>query len=187
MSHIRELAEQQFKAASAEAALFELRLRLLAGYTHVSAAMPINANLSVVCDQILTSYALSLTDNETQHLKRACQIRNKLLHCEFSSNRKKLNDINPKVRDGGISCVEIDTKSPSTISSHVRAAIAGASPNQKRVSSTNTRTLQDVFGWLLESQSGGDFDESIQVFAEAMQIVLRLTQDIASPIPSRKD
>ena len=187
MTHIRELAEQQFKAASAEAALFELRLRLLAGYVPASAAMPIATKLSVVCDQILETYAQCLSEAEARHLKEACQIRNKLLHCEFSSNRKKLNVVTPKFRDGGVTSVQLDTTNPETVSAKVRAAIAGTGVGQERVSDTNTRTLRDVFGWLLESQSAGDFEESIQTLAGAIQVVSRLSQSVTPPTLNRKD
>jgi hypothetical protein len=165
----RLLAEQKFKSASGEAALFELRMRMLAGGIPGTQDKAIDVKLSVVRDGILAHYAEKIRADETQLLRHACTLRNKLLHCEFSSARQKLETLDPKPRDGGI--VRLDFGSDHQ---KIFEAIAGRDVGQRPVAQTKTRTLRDVYGWLNECQGANEFDEASAVFEQANSLLENL-------------
>ena len=56
----------------------------------------------------------------------------------------------------------------------VRAALAGDCAIRVPVSSTETRTLADVYGWLLEFQSAEEFSEAEAVFVAAIGVLQQL-------------
>jgi hypothetical protein len=170
----RELAEAQFKSASGEAALFELRIRLLAGNISQVRDSPIDINLSVVRDAILAHYQSTLTPEDNILLKKACTLRNKLLHCEFSSTRKQLDELDPKPRRGGVTQVDISGLSGKELTAKVIQATSGADVGQTVVADTKTKTLKDVFGWLHESYGANEFEEARTTFLQALAIVDRL-------------
>jgi len=50
----------------------------------------------------------------------------------------------------------------------------GMDVGQKAVAHTKTKKLKDVFGWLLEAQGAGEFDEAARVFRDAISVLERL-------------
>ncbi len=170
----REIAEEQFKSASAEAALFELRMRLLAAKIPQVCDQPIDTKLSLVRDAIIEHYKSTLKDNEKILLTKACTLRNKLLHCEFSSARKQLEQLDSKPRGGGVAKLDLNGLSGNDMAAKIVQATSGANVGQTLIADTNTRTLKDVFGWLHECGNANEFEEARTTFCEAIAIVDRL-------------
>jgi hypothetical protein len=52
--------------------------------------------------RVCQHYHQQLTAEETELFRLACELRNKLLHCEFSTERRILDEINPQPRDGSV-------------------------------------------------------------------------------------
>ena len=171
MIHPRIIAEARFKLASAEAALFELRMRMLAGTIPGIQDKKIDVNLATVQQRVCQHYHQKISAEEIELLRLACMLRNKLLHCEFSTARDKLDEINPQPqpRDGGVARLDFGNDLGKTLD-----MIAGHDVGQYAVAGTTTRTLRDVFGWLNECQSSGEFDEAASVFARANSLLEQL-------------
>ena len=170
----REIAEERFKAASAEAALFELRLRMFAGTLPNLQSLPIDENLSNIRDLVVKSVRQKLNGQDEKLLRKATTLRNKMLHCEFSAARARLNDLSPRARDGEITRLSIEGLSSAERQDTLRAALAGQGTGGVSVSSTKTKTLSDVYGWLLEFQQAEEFVEAESVFIAAMSLLDRL-------------
>lgn len=172
---LRSIAEARFKLASAEAALFELRLRALAGTIPIVQDYKIDENLAKVRDAVVAHYQSKLTAEETALLNRAVTFRNKLLHCEFSTARQHLNQIDPKARDGGVVKADIAGLDTPAMREKVTGLVSGADVGQIPVARTTTATLKNVYGWLFECQGFNEFDEAAQVFAKINQILEQLS------------
>lgn len=171
---MQNIAEQCFKAASAEAALFELRMRLRAGAISTTCDLEIETKLAAICNYILNYYKAALHDTDEKVLQRACNLRNKLLHCEFSVARQRLSEINPKARRGGVTMLDVDSLDGAAILNKLHQVKLGRDVGQKAVAHTKTKKLKDVFGWLLETQGAGEFDEAAHVFRDAISVLERL-------------
>ena len=171
----RAKAEAQFKSASAEAALFELRMRMLAGKTPQLGNKKIDLKLSEVRIDLVNCYSAQLSASEILLLEKACAIRNKLLHCEFSSARKKLDEIAPKARGGAVSQVDVSGLTGDQMAAKFIALTSGQNVGQVQVSDTPTKFLKDVLGWLVECMSENEFVEADSVFTNATAILDRLS------------
>jgi hypothetical protein len=171
----RYLAEAQFKSASAEAVLFELRMRLLAGKISAISSQPIDTKLSVVLGGILTQFQSTLKADESNLLTTACTVRNKLLHCEFSSARKQLDELDSKPRGGNVTRLDISGLSGDDMIKKISEAISGANVGQTLVADTRTKTLKDVYGWLLECHHANEFEEARKTFCQAIAVLDRLS------------
>lgn len=170
-SPILTIVEHDYKAASGEAAFYELRLRLLAGTISTISVKPIDIPLSKLLDAIVEHYGSLIKDDDAKLLKKACYIRNKLLHCEFSSARQHLNELSPKKRVGGVIRLDTANLDAATIVSKINDVATGHDVGQVSVSVTNTKTLKDIVGWLLECQGANEFNEAINIFQDACVII----------------
>jgi hypothetical protein len=70
---------------------FELRARLLAGTIPTARSQPIDIKLSIVLGAIRAHFQSTLKADEGNLLTKALAVRNKLLHCEFSTAHAHLN------------------------------------------------------------------------------------------------
>jgi hypothetical protein len=174
MSFASAIGNGPFKAAAGEGAYFELRMRLGGGITPKVCDLSIDTNLSVLKDAIIEHHAAKLTTDDVALLTRACRLRNKLLHCEFSSARKHLQEHNPKTRDGGVIGLKVGEN--DSILELITKLRAGVDVGQKPMSSTTVKKLSDVFGWLLEMQGAGEFEEAIGVFQQAVAVLDKLPE-----------
>src|SRR6516162_7763304 len=95
-----------FKAAAAEGAVLELKLRLLAGKVPALQKYAHQKHLEAIEDELATHFGahLSLAERETLRLCR--QLRNKVLHSDFRAAREKLRALGAEDGQGGV--VKID-------------------------------------------------------------------------------
>ncbi len=173
MSSPRTIAENNFSQASAHAALFELRVRLRAGAVPTSADLPIDTNLANVVMKVIEHYQDRLSDTEKTALKEACRLRNKVLHCEFSTARKLLDPDGTQSHSGGV--VQVSGVTPENVLSTLNQLNAGKDVGQQAVSGTATKKHRDLFGWLLESHSAGEFADATEFFKKAIALIDRLS------------
>ena len=176
---MRAIAEATFKAASAEAALFELRMRMCAGCIRSIQDLPIDTKLGDVRDAVLSHFHSSLSLRERELLKSATLLRNKILHCEFSSARVRLNEVHSKPRGGGVNELPIPSLAMHEIEARVRAVLEGDDIGQSLVAHTKTKTLRDTFAWLIEFQAADEFCEATSIFATALLLLDRLQTRVA--------
>ncbi len=176
------VATQRFKAASGEGAVFELKMRLCAGTIPSIEQLPIDTALGKLREAIVQHFQSRLSAAEQLLLEEACRIRNKLLHCEFSAFRERLDGLTSRSRDGGVMVLTgLDTSDPAAALAKFEQMLKGANVGQQAVASTKTKTLRDVFGWLTECCGAGEFEEASVTFQKACDM---LEQLLGSQIPT---
>jgi hypothetical protein len=87
----RQCAEEQFKSASAEAALFRVACATPRRNDPYGTQPTIDTKLSIVLGAIRAHFQSTLKADEDNLLTKALAVRNKLLHCEFSTAHEHLN------------------------------------------------------------------------------------------------
>ena len=163
---------EPFKAAAAEGAVVELKLRLLAGkfptlqkYAHQKKLEDIEAELA-------KHFGDSLSDAEKETLRLCRQLRNKVLHTDFCAARGKLNELGIETSSGDIRKIDVQVVSIAEISHKLGAAKAGT--EGALVAETLSTESGSVLGWFLEAGNAGDFQKASIVFKVASAIVDRL-------------
>jgi hypothetical protein len=165
-----------FKAAAAEGAVVELKLRLLAGkipamqkYAHQKRLEDMEAELAKHFDSALSA--------EEKEILRLCrQLRNKVLHTDFCAARGKLNELGVETPSGSVKKIDIPVVSIAKISQKLRDAKAGT--EGMFVAETSSTDSGGVLGWFLEAGNAGDFHQASIAFKGASAIVDRLARQL---------
>ena len=179
-----EVFVEQYKAAAAEGAVVELKLRLLAGkipslhtYAH--------AQKLEYIETVVSQYFGHVVSEEDKKALSLCrQLRNKVLHCDFRAARSKLEDLGYEASGGRVKAVDVSEVSGTSLVDKIHAAVEGVEGTFKYVAETGSTEFGSVFGWLLELGAAGDFCKAVEAFKNASAIVERLsvtseTQDVA--------
>lgn len=170
----------QYKAAAAEGAVVELKLRLLADkipalqkYAHEKSI----ANIELEVAQHFANF-LSEEDNKTLSLCR--QLRNKIFHANFSEARSKLVALGGRAQRGGV--IKVGSSGLSSIkpAEKITNAISGVEGTFEYIADTETSKPGSIFGWLLEITESGDLLQSIDAFKKAVAIIDRLMVEAVS-------
>jgi hypothetical protein len=163
---------EPFKAAAAEGAAVELKLRLLAGkipalqkYAHQNRLEDIEVDLA-------KHFGGSLSAAEKETLRLCRQLRNKVLHTDFHAARGKLNELGVETSSGNVRRIDIPVVSVAEISRKLSATQAGTEGTL--VADTSSTDAGSVLGWFLEAGSAGDFQKAVSAFKGASAIVDRL-------------
>jgi hypothetical protein len=163
---------EPFKAAAAEGAALELKLRLLAGKVPALQKYTHQDQLGKIEPDLVQHFGNSLSDDEKEILRWCCQLRNKVLHSDFRAARKTLNKLGVETPSGGVKMVNTAGASNAEIVEKIRGVQAGT--EGALVSNTPSRNLSSVYGWFLEAGRAGDFEKAIEAFTKAAAIVDRL-------------
>jgi hypothetical protein len=99
--------ELQYKAAAAEGAIVELKLRLLADKVPELQKFAHDKELRAVETLIGKHFSDALTDEEKATLALCRQLRNKILHCDFRAARQKLEEMGIATERGGVKKIDI--------------------------------------------------------------------------------
>lgn len=170
------LMEPRFRKASAAAAAFELRARIVAGTVPHLATLKIDVSLTRVLDALADHFGEVLTEEDRAVLHRARLLRNKLLHCELSRVRGTLNEASPRTRGPHVHALDVEGLDGPDLVARVRGLGRGEDVGQRAVGETATRTLGDVYGWMAEAGSAGEFEEAADAFERAVQVLAALTR-----------
>ena len=156
---------EQFKSAAAEGAIVELKLRLLADKFPALQECAHSQFLDEIEKKVEAYFADYLSDENKATLKLCRQLRNKLLHGNFSVAREKLGELGVGPHRGGVKRVDL------------------ATGNTEYVADTASTTGPGrIFGWVLEMGESGDFLDALEIFGKAEQILDWLATDaIVSP------
>jgi hypothetical protein len=162
----------QYRVAAGEGAVLELKMRLLAN--KVPRLRPfVDEHLEDVEEQIITAFAKHLSDTEQAQLQTCRQLRNKVLHCDFPKARSKLHELGaPKVR-GGIRQFRFNSQTPEGIAKDLEDAAPGRVAGRE-VADMTSKAEANIYGWLLELGTAGDFQRAADVFRVACGILDRL-------------
>jgi len=163
----------QFKVASGEGAALELRLRLLANREPKLRRFA-TKKMNGMEPQIIRLFREDLREEECAQLRLCVELRNKILHCDFPSARQRLKDLGAPQEHAG-TVVQFDL-------------VPGEENRARRVVDIPEHEPPDIFGWLLEMGSGGDFVRAADLFFNVSKIVDRLawvssTRDLPLPAP----
>ena len=173
MNPLRGIVEQQFKAAAAEGALYELRMRLLADKAPAIQKAAYKADLRDVEHLIVTAFSDALCDDEKRLLEQCRQLRNKLLHCDFNALRKKLAEQGVDPRHGEVKRIDIARLSGAEMAGKISDVAANAPGSFEYVGDMPAKA-GTVFGWLFDAGTSGNFKEAASSFARAAAIIERL-------------
>ncbi len=153
----------------------ELKLRMLADKVPELQKYAHAARLEKVEEEVIAHFAGALASKERSVLSRCRQLRNKILHGDFTAARGKLSELGAplpprcvvrKIDICGLSLPELEKKGAQ--------AQAGDRSVYEDVADTNTKESGTIFGWLLEMHSTSAFQEAVTVFRKAAQIIDRL-------------
>jgi hypothetical protein len=165
---------EPFKTAAAEGAVVELKLRLLAGKIPALQKYAHQKRLKDIETELAKHFADALSDEEKETLALCRQLRNKVLHADFSAARGKLNELGVATAAGQVLKIDITEVSVATISKKLHAAKAGAEGTL--IADTLSTDSGGVLGWFLEAGNAGDFQKASIAFKGASAIVDRLAE-----------
>jgi hypothetical protein len=161
-----------FKAAAAEGAAVELKMRLLAGKIP---ALQKHAHRIVLEDieaGLIEHFGAALSDEDKETLRLCRQLRNKVLHSDFRAARDKLSELGIASSSGGVVKIDLPVATAAEVAAKIEAAKAGV--EGVRVADTLSTDAGSVFGWFLEAAQSGDFAKAGAAFRSAAKIVDRL-------------
>jgi len=161
-----------FKAAAAEGAVVELKMRLLAGKIP---ALQKHAHRIVLKDieaGLIEHFGAALSDEDKGALRLCRQLRNKVLHSDFRAARDKLSELGIASSPGGVVKIDLPVVTVIEVAKKIEAAKAGT--EGVRVADTLSTDAGSVFGWFLEAGQSDDFAKASTAFKSAAEIVDRL-------------
>jgi hypothetical protein len=164
----------EYKAAAAEGAVLELKLRLLADKVPALQSFAHAQSLAEIETQIAHHFGAALTEEERKTLCLCRVLRNKILHGKFRAAREKLTELGIETQHGGVKKVDLAGLSTSQMTEKITHAIAGTPGSYEHVADTEAKALGSVYGWLLEVHRAGDFRQAVDAFKKAAVIVDRL-------------
>ena len=163
-----------FKAAAAEGAAVELKMRLLAGKIP---ALQKHAHKIVLEDieaGLIEHFGAALSDEDKGTLRLCRQLRNKVFHSDFRKVRDKLSELGIASSPGGVVKIDLPIVTVTEVAKKIEAVKAGT--EGIRVADTSSTDAGSVFGWFLEAGQSGDFVKAGTAFKSAAEIVDRLAR-----------
>jgi hypothetical protein len=156
-----EIFIEEFGNVAAIASIYELKLRLLADKTASIKDKSHAHRLEELEDAFIEHFRDKLTVEGITLLKTGRQLRNKVLHGDFSVAAAKVEELRPGVLSkGGVTALNLKDGTLKT------------------VSGTDSRDT-GIFGWLLECKTSGLFDQCRDIFAKMIGIVAQISHDEA--------
>lgn len=161
-----------FKAAAAEGAAVELKMRLVAGKIPALQKHAHRIVLEDIETGLIEHFGAALSDQDKETLRLCRQLRNKILHSDFRAARDKLGELGVVSSPGGVVKIDLPVVTAAEVASKIEAAKAGM--EGVRVADTLSTDMGSVFGWFLEAAQSGDFAKAAAAFKNAAEIVDRL-------------
>lgn len=171
-SFVEILYVNAFKAAAAEGAVVELKMRLLAGKVPALHKEAHSLFLTNIEAGLIDHFGAALSDSDKENLRLCRQLRNKVLHTDFRAARDKLGKLGLESSPGDVVKLDLSVATVSEVPKKIEAAKVGKEGT--RVADTPTTDAGSVFGWFLEAGASGDFDKATTAFKNAAAIVDRL-------------
>jgi hypothetical protein len=163
-----------YKAAAAEGAVLELKLRLLADKVPALQSFAHAQRLEEIETKIAQHFGAALTEAEKKTLAQCRVLRNKILHGNFRAAREKLTELGKVTPGGGVKKVDLGGLSAPQMRTKVTQAIAGEPGSYQSVADTEAKAPGSVYGWLLEVHTAGDLRQAVDAFQQAAMIADRL-------------
>ena len=162
---------EPFKAAAAEGAVVELKLRLLAGKVPALQKYAHKKELGEIETDLVKHFDGSLSAQEKETLRLCRQLRNKVPHSDFRAARGKLNELGVETQAGGVVKIDLPAVTVAELSKKILGVKAGT---EGVYAHTLSMEEAGVYGWFMEASSAGDFQKASDAFERAGAIVDRL-------------
>lgn len=153
-----------FREAAGEAALIELRMRMLTEKVPALRKYAHDQQLANIETQIVNWFGTRLSEEDARRFEQCRQARNKLLHCDFSVAKEKLHEMGVQARSGKVISMQL---SEGSLLAQVGAALQGTSESAVMVSELRVTKGASIYAWLIELGGAGYFQEAVRVFGEA--------------------
>ncbi len=154
------LAYRAYGEAAKQAALYELKCRLLANRENIHEKTAFE-KFEKVEQLILKAYADFLKEDDLAILGKARKIRNKLLHSDFPALFKHIKALGESVvSDPQAWLVKLDTGETKTVRD-------------------TSKREGGIFGWLLEAQAAGALEAAWRILRHSREIIDRISYDSA--------
>ena len=128
-SPILALYLEPFKAAAAEGAAVELKLRLLAGTVPALAKYAHEKHLKDIEDDLAQHFGEALSDAEKETLRLCRQLRNKVLHSDFRAAREQLKKLRFETVSGRVIKIDLPVPTVAEATRKITAAKRGERGN----------------------------------------------------------
>jgi hypothetical protein len=132
-----------FKAAAAEGAVVELRLRLLAGTIPILQKYAHAKDLEDVEAKVAEHFDAHLSIEEKHTLRLCRQLRNKVLHSDFRAARDRLNKMGIATPSAGVKKLDVAGLSIDEVSQKMGGLTAGT--EGELVSDTSSTAAGTVY------------------------------------------
>jgi hypothetical protein len=153
-----------YGAACAWASVLELKIRMLADNTPSLKTLAHASKLEDIETAIVTTFAASLLPGEAALFEKARQVRNKVVHGNFSRAKAMLLELGFEISAGGV--FDIDASGPCVIDAILRGEGTPVAETETKDSS--------IYGWLIEATMSGLFAKAVEVFQKTAAVVERL-------------
>jgi hypothetical protein len=163
---------EPFKAAAAEGAVVELKMRLLAASIPKLQQHALDRFMENIEAKLAEHFDSSLSIEEKDTFRLCRQLRNKLLHADFHAAREKLDELGITIASGGVTKVDIPVVSVAESAKKIVGIKAGTEGTL--VSDTSSTALGTVYGWFCDAGNAGDFQKAANAFKGAAVIIDRL-------------
>jgi hypothetical protein len=154
-----------FEAVAAQAAAFELRVRLTADLSQNVRSIAVDGTMDRILRGLEEHHAEGLSADEWEFLKVSRNLRNKLFHGELHEACRIVN-----APSGGVIRGVLTGDSADEILSEIRRLAEMGGPP---VHGTDTRD-SGVFGWLLEAYSSGAFQVMLHRFIISKKLMSKI-------------
>jgi hypothetical protein len=171
-SPIMELFLEWFKAAVAEGAAVELKLRMLSGKVSALEKYAHQKHLEDIEGELAKHFGAALSAKEKETLRLCRQLRNKVLHSDFYAMREKLKELGQQPGRVGVTKIEFPVPTVAEFEKKIEAVKAGTEGIV--VADTSSTDAGGIYGWLFEVGGAGDFERACDAFKKAQAIVDRL-------------
>jgi hypothetical protein len=169
-SDIAERLIEDFKAAAAEGAGLELRVRLLCGTIPTIAQHATAYRFEEVEAAVLSHFEPTLTSDERETFALTRQLRNKLFHADFHAVRAKLT-IDGTIGAAGVRVAKLDEGCELE---HLQELARSPESARAPIGDATSTAQGTVYGWLLEFGLSGEFGRAAQAFRKEVAIVDKL-------------
>lgn len=163
---------EPFKAAAAEGAAVELKLRMLAGTIPALKKYAHQQKLEGVEDELAKHFGDALSAAEKEILILCRQLRNKVLHSDFYAARDRLQKLGTATLSGGVVKVDLPEATIAAVEKKIAGVKAGTEGTL--IADTTSTAAGSVYGWFWEAGRAGDFEKAADAFKGAAAIIDRL-------------
>lgn len=169
---------EMFGEVSRLAAIQELKIRLLASKTKAIEDSAYEFSVAATNKKIIEHFSVlkAITDEQSDWLAKSQKIRNKILHCEFNTAIKLIEELTGTQAPGkSIQVIKIDPNSggeellKNLFSAHTAMAEGKAGPHQD-ASAMNDKDLK-VLGGLLNCVQTGAMEMALDIFQKSNDLI----------------